>query len=177
MMPVINILMKRTDGYDLHKSQEKISHLIYMDDTKLFVKNEKELETQIQAVRIYSEDIGMEFGIEKCVMLIMKRGKWYMTEGIELPNQEKKSKLSDKWKLTKTWDYWKQTLSSMNEKIKMNASVERKLLKTKLHRRNFIKRIKTCAAPSKDTRDYSLSRREKNFDKWTREQENSWRWR
>ena len=33
---------------------------------KLFVKNEKELETHIQAVSISNEDIGMEFGIEKC---------------------------------------------------------------------------------------------------------------
>ena len=37
---------------------------MYMDDIKLFAKNEKELETQIQAVRIYSQDVGMEFGTE-----------------------------------------------------------------------------------------------------------------
>ena len=35
-----------------------------MDD-KLFAKNEKELETLLYAVRIYSQDIGMEFDIEK----------------------------------------------------------------------------------------------------------------
>ena len=58
-----------------------------MDDIKLFAKNEKELETLIQAVRIYCEDIRMEFGIEKCAMLVMKSGKQHMTEGIELPNQ------------------------------------------------------------------------------------------
>ena len=48
---------------------------MYMDDIKLFAKNEKELETLIDAVRIYSQDIGMEFGIEKCAMLTMKSGK------------------------------------------------------------------------------------------------------
>ena len=32
---------------------------MYTDDIKLFAKNEKELETP--AVRIYSQDIGMEF--------------------------------------------------------------------------------------------------------------------
>ena len=37
---------------------------MYVDDIKLFVKNEKELETLIQTIRIYSEDIGMEFSIE-----------------------------------------------------------------------------------------------------------------
>ena len=31
----------------------------------------------------------MEFGIEKCVKLIMKSGKIQTTEGIELPNQER----------------------------------------------------------------------------------------
>ena len=48
---------------------------MYMDDSKLLAKNEKELETLIHTVRIYIQDIGMEFGIEKCAMLIMKRGK------------------------------------------------------------------------------------------------------
>ena len=42
---------------------------MYMD------KNEKELETLIQAVRIYSQDLRMECCIEKCAMLIMKSGK------------------------------------------------------------------------------------------------------
>ena len=41
----------------------------------MFAKNEKEQETLTQAVRIYSDDIGMEFGIEKCAMLIMKSEK------------------------------------------------------------------------------------------------------
>ena len=38
---------------------------------------------------IYSQDIGMEFVIEKCSMLIMKSRKRQITERIELPNQEK----------------------------------------------------------------------------------------
>ena len=47
---------------------------MYMDDIKLFAKNVKELETLILAVRIYSQDIGVEFGIEKYAMLVMKSG-------------------------------------------------------------------------------------------------------
>ena len=65
MMPLNHILRKCIAGYKLSRSQEKINHLMYMDDIKLFAKNEKELETLIHAVRIYSQDIGMEFGIEK----------------------------------------------------------------------------------------------------------------
>ena len=62
---------------------------MYMDDIKLFAKNEKELETLKHAVRIYSQDIGMEMGIEKCPMLVMKSGQRYMTVGMELPTQDK----------------------------------------------------------------------------------------
>ena len=62
---------------------------MYMDDIKLFAKNEKELENLLHTVRIYSQDIGMEFGIEKCALFIMKSGKRHLTDGIELPNQDK----------------------------------------------------------------------------------------
>ena len=52
-------------GYKLHQSQEKINHLVYMDDIKRFAKNEKKKwEALIQAVRIYSDDLEMRFGIE-----------------------------------------------------------------------------------------------------------------
>ena len=61
---------------------------MYMDDIKLFAKIEKELETLGHDVRIYSQDIGMEFGIEKCTMLVMKSGKRYMTDRMELLNHD-----------------------------------------------------------------------------------------
>ena len=78
------------------RSQEKINHLMYMDDIKLFAKNEKELETLINAIRIYSQDIGVEFSIEKCAMLVMKSGKRHLTDRMELPNQDKFRTLGEK---------------------------------------------------------------------------------
>ena len=36
------------------------------------------------AVRIYSQDQRMEFGLEKCAMLVMKSGKRHVTDGMEL---------------------------------------------------------------------------------------------
>ena len=77
VMPLNHILRKCTAGYKFSRSQEKINHLMYMDDIKLFAKNETELETLIHAVRIYSQDIGMEFGIGKCAMLVIE--KWQTT--------------------------------------------------------------------------------------------------
>ena len=59
-------------------------------------KNDKELETLIQAVKIYCEDMGMEFVREKCAMLIIISGKRQMTGGVELPNQENIRMLGEK---------------------------------------------------------------------------------
>ena len=66
MMQLNQILRKCTARYKLRRSQEKIDHLMYLNDTKLFANNEKEMETLIHAVKIYSQDIGMEFGIKRC---------------------------------------------------------------------------------------------------------------
>ena len=41
MMPLYHILRKCTAGYKLSKSQEKINHLMNMDDIKLFAKMKK----------------------------------------------------------------------------------------------------------------------------------------
>ena len=102
-MPVNHILKKCTAGYKLSKSQEKINHLKYMDDIKLFAKTEKELETLIQVVRIYSQDIGMEFDIEKYAMLVKKNEKRYITEGIELL----KIRTLREEEHTNTWKDWR----------------------------------------------------------------------
>ena len=96
MVPLNHILRKCTAGYKLSRSQEKINHLMYMDDIKLLAKNEKELETLIHAVRIYSQDMGMEFGIKKCAMLVRKSGKRHLTDGMELQSQYKIRTLGEK---------------------------------------------------------------------------------
>ena len=56
---------------------------------KQFAKKEKELETLKQTVKIFSKGLELEFGIEKCTMLMVKNRKRQMTERIELTNQEK----------------------------------------------------------------------------------------
>ena len=61
---------------------------MYMDDIKLFAKSERKLEVLIKTLRIYSEDIGMEFGLEKSAMLVTKSRKGLMKEVIELSHQE-----------------------------------------------------------------------------------------
>ena len=74
MIPLTLILRKSTAGYDLAK-EFKVNHLLFMDDLKLFGKSEDQIDSLVQTVQVFSEDIGMEFGLKKCGVLLMKRGK------------------------------------------------------------------------------------------------------
>ena len=71
---------------------------MYLDNTIIFTKNEKEVEILIQTMRIHSQVIGMEFGIEKRAMLIMKKRKRKTAERIKVPNQERVRRLGEKEK-------------------------------------------------------------------------------
>ena len=136
-----------------------------MDDFKLFAKNEKELETLIHAVRIYSQDIGMEFGKEKCVMLVMKSGKYDMTNGMELPNHDRIRTLEE----NETYKYLGILEADTIKQVQMKDIIRkeylrrtRKLHETKLSSRNLIKGINTWVVP--------LVRYSRNFLKWSREE-------
>ena len=62
-------------GYTLDCNRRKINHLLAMDDLKLYGKGLKEVNSLVETTRIYSNDSGKEFGISKCAMLEMKRGR------------------------------------------------------------------------------------------------------
>ena len=89
MMSLNHILRKCTGGYRLHNPQEKIDHLMDMDNIKQFAENEKEFKTLIQVVRIYNDDIGIEFGLEKCDMLDKKRKT--INDGINRTTKSRKN--------------------------------------------------------------------------------------
>ena len=57
-----------------------------MDDLKLFAKNEDQIDSLLNTVRILSEDIKMELGLPKCGVLIMMREKVVKSEGISMPD-------------------------------------------------------------------------------------------
>ena len=76
---------------------------MYVDDIKIFTKNEKELTTLMQTIRIYSQDIRMELDIENYAGLIMKSEKRETMEGIKLLNQESIETLGDKENYKYLW--------------------------------------------------------------------------
>jgi hypothetical protein len=46
-----------------------------MDDLKLLRKNEDDLENEIKIVKAISKDIYMNYGVEKCAKICLKKGR------------------------------------------------------------------------------------------------------
>ena len=86
LIPLSLILRKAKAAYEFSESKEKINHLLFMDDLKLHSRSEKGLDSLLQTVRVFSKDIGMEFGIKKCAMLVMEKRKIVKSVDIELPD-------------------------------------------------------------------------------------------
>ena len=85
----LSIILNKTDlGYVTSRNQ-KLNHLLFMDDLKLYAKSERELDSLIQTVRIFSDNVGMVFGLGKYAVLVLMRGKMVRTEGIELPDKKR----------------------------------------------------------------------------------------
>ena len=90
----------------------------------------------------------MEFGIEKSAMLVMKSAKRHLTDGMELPNQDKIRTLGEKEMYKYFGILEADTLKQVEMKEKFKKEYlkrPRKQLETKLCGRNLIKGINTCS--------------------------------
>ena len=59
---------------------------MFTDDLKIFAKSKNQIDSLVEFVHIFSEDIGMQFVINRCGVLIMERGKVIWADGIRLPD-------------------------------------------------------------------------------------------
>ena len=85
----LSITLNKTDLRYVTSRNQKLNYLLFMDDLKLYVKSERELESPIQTVRIFSADVGMVFCLGKCAVLVLKRGKMVRIDGIELQDEKR----------------------------------------------------------------------------------------
>jgi len=75
LIPLTEQLNSLNTGYEQHTTKTKISHLLYINVLKLIAKSEEEFKKQIQTVKNFSDDIHMEFGLEKYAKIAFMRGK------------------------------------------------------------------------------------------------------
>ena len=148
LIPLSLILRKTKAAYEFSENKDKINHLLFMDDLKLYNRSEKGLDSLVQTVRVFSEDIGMEFGIEKCAMLAMEKGKIVKSVGIEFPDRKviKSLQEGESYKYLGILEADK----FLEEKMKLNVSKEyirslRKVLKSKMNGGILVRGGNTCA--------------------------------
>ena len=160
MFPLTDILRQVQSGYTL-KCGERLNHLLFMDDLKIYGKNEREINALTSTVDIFSTDIGMEFGIKKCGTQILKRGKVVRSDGIELPSGEKIKEIEETgYKYLGITEYDKIEESTMKENFRTEYIRRTKvIMKSRLHGRNKIKALNTWAV--------SLLRYGAGIIKWT----------
>ena len=118
-------------------------------------------DSLVQTVCVFSDEIEMEFGLEKCAMLVMEKGKIVKSVGIEFPDRKVIKSLQE----GKSYKYLGilEVDKFLEEKMKLNVSKEyirriRKILKSKLNGGNLVRGVNTWAV--------SLSRYSAVFVSW-----------
>ena len=133
--PLSKLIKKENIGYSLGKSRKKedkikdlTSHLLFMDDLKLYAEEEKGLARLLKIVHNFSNDIGMEFGLDKCAKCTIKKGE--KTEGIDFQIDE--GQYIKELENDAVYTYLG---------IEENASLQHKHLRTKA-KKEYIRRLK-----------------------------------
>ena len=72
LIPLSIILNEIDLGYVTSRNQ-KLDHLLFMNDLKLYAKSKREMDSLIQTVRIFPDHVEMVFGLEKYTVLVLKR--------------------------------------------------------------------------------------------------------
>ena len=113
--------------------------------SKLFRKSDEQTDRLVQTVFTFSEDISMEFGLKKCGVVILKKGKLVKFDGIHLPNQEIMKEVDENG-YTYLGILELDEIKEHKMKIKVTAEYKRRLrliLKSKLDGKNKIQAIDT----------------------------------
>ena len=111
-----------------------------MDDLKLYAMSEEQTNTLVRTMNVFSTDIGMEFGIKKCGILTMKRGKIKNIEEINQPDGEVMKQVGqERYTYLGITELDKIKETEMKEKItKEYKRRQRLILKSKLSGRNKV---------------------------------------
>ena len=122
LIPLSLILRKVKAAYEFSESKEKINHTLFIYDLKLYSRSEKGLDSLVQTICVFSEDVGMEYDVEKCAMLVIEKGKIVKSVGIGFAN----GKLIKSLQEGESYKYLGilEADKFLEEKMKLNVSKE-----------------------------------------------------
>ena len=81
----LSIIVNKTDLRYVTSQNQKLKHVYGRFEA--VCKSERELDSLIQTVKNFSDHVGMVFGLDKCAVLVLKRGKMVRPKVIELPDE------------------------------------------------------------------------------------------
>ena len=79
--PLSHLLCMRK-GYAYGKNRQyQYTHNFFVDDLKLFATNMNSIKCLLDIVTLFSKDIGMKFGVDKCAFVQIEKGKQIQNPG------------------------------------------------------------------------------------------------
>ncbi|KAL0859464.1 hypothetical protein ABMA27_010634 [Loxostege sticticalis] len=154
--PLSNLLNDSNAGYPLkHKitntdrlTTTQINHLMYMDDIKLYAQSQNSLYQLANLTEQFSQDICMEFGIDKCKINAIKAGQnqqhsYQLDSGQQINSLEKKEVYKYLGYNQAKQIQYKDTKIKLVQQFKHRLN---SLMKSQLYSRNLTKAINTFAA-------------------------------
>lgn len=152
------VCRKWTDSY-------RLTHLLYMDDIKLYASSDEELRNMLRLTGEFSKDIHMVFGVDKCRIAVTGSLEDSAGEPFLLESGESILGMED----GETYKYlgFLQSRRLEHQQIKDRITKQfvarvTKLVRTKLSGKNLVKALNTYAIP---VLTYSFG-----VIKWTREE-------
>ena len=118
--PLSTLLRDSKLGCQLLRGGEIISHLLYMDDLKLFAPKSQDLIKLLKTTEAFSNGIKMEFGVDKCAVMHVQRGKVANSTNLQLSETITLKSLSE----AETYKYlgMSQSLGIVDSDIKQAVS-------------------------------------------------------
>lgn len=130
-------------------TQCKLTHLLYMDDIKLYGATERQIMTLLQLTERFSNDIRMSFGLDKCRRLSIEKGQ-VVQRSLELVD----GGTIDAMNQDEAYKYlgFQQTRRVQHKDIRCkvtNVYLQRvgDILKSSLNGKNVFKALNTFAVP------------------------------
>jgi len=147
LFPLTNLIRKLNKGFVI--DGVVVSHLLYLDDLKLYAKSTEDMLALMNTVRVFSSDIRMEFGFDKCSSLIIKRGTVVESSKIVLPTGTIKAlAVDDSYKYLGVLEAEGFKHAEMKSKVMATYKERlRSVLKSRLSGCNQIRAINSFAVP------------------------------
>ncbi|XP_066901997.1 uncharacterized protein [Halyomorpha halys] len=89
-VPIKSDTAEEQVDYKLNTKDEAttVSHNWYMDDLKLYAKNKQQLQSMSEIVSSYTKDISMSFGLDKCALLHVNKGRVVSAQNLLINEDE-----------------------------------------------------------------------------------------